>query len=836
MSDRAPNQTFINNFSVAKLNFSNYNSWSHHQQIILRQKSLYHHIEYESFDDYRAATYKFSSIKEKKYFTTKNNILAKPLQTNAALPDVYTQDNRDTELEALETDYAQDFKTFESDRRKAQEKWDSEEQILYGIFQGSIENDIWQDAQCLMNKSSYFAWEKLKELTGQQTTSCWVQTVGNFFNIKWKNNDTLTSFAARITKSINDITLLGIDKLNFTEQQIIAKIASEIPDLPRFQPIIQTIFRETAHGIKFDFVKKLFIEEDKRNENAPKQPQPQRQIENANQVIDNSKQPQGESKKKANTPRPCSTKGCKEKITNPNPNHKVCPSCYKKSKEVKESEKKKSTKIANVIVLNSRIVKPKPLPKVPAKVRLIYDTGSTSHITNGSAILEDLKPSSKKICGPTGEIASATQSGTIVFHVQDSLNNSTNQLEFKNALVVPSLQFNLISGPAVCNASPENHVIFNQKKLEIFQGEIIKIGRTIAQGEINDDGLYELSPVLDSSATREAAEAGRSIAAKVEVLEEKSNNRVSFNSKNKNFLNEIPISATGLEPSLPGKPGGEPGKPGGEPGKPGGEPPLTGILRKSLLTRNLEPSKKVRFLDETLDPQPALKTPSGLPNGPGVHSYGTTKCIPPISEDTSDSHSPPTSAYSFSLSDFSDIFSIFNDEPYGTRQPMPNFFERVYSLTKQPSRTLEEWHVALAHLSRSKLLRLAELDIIKIKNTKDTLDCITCDSAKMKRKKFEKSMPPKADNVGEAIYSDVCGKISPPTFFGEQYIVTFIDEFSGYISVYLIKNKNQVEKCFKEVRALFNNQNSTTSIKVLVSDGGRIYWRFFSRIFKVERY
>ena len=90
----------------------------------------------------------------------------------------------------------------------------------------------------------------------------------------------------------------------------------------------------------------------------------------------------------------------------------------------------------------------------------------------------------------------------------------------------------------------------------------------------------------------------------------------------------------------------------------------------------------------------------------------------------------------------------------------------------------------------------------------------------MKRRNFEKSMPPKADNVGEVLYSDVCGKITPPTIFGEEYIVTFIDELSGYIFTYLIKKKSDVFARFKEVLARVNNQNAVTSVKMFVSDGG----------------
>ena len=164
-------------------------------------------------------------------------------------------------------------------------------------------------------------------------------------------------------------------------------------------------------------------------------------------------------------------------------------------------------------------------------------------------------------------------------------------------------------------------------------------------------------------------------------------------------------------------------------------------------------------------------------------------------------------------------------EADGTREPMPNFLEAINAVSKSkcPTQTLNEWHLKLAHIGKKKILALAELDMIKIKDPQAVIECTSCDAGKMKRKNFAKSMPPKADNVGEVVYSDVCGKITPPTLFGENYIVTFIDELSGHISVFLLKHKSEVFSKFQEVRARLNNQNATTTVKVLVSDNGGEY-------------
>ena len=129
-------------------------------------------------------------------------------------------------------------------------------------------------------------------------------------------------------------------------------------------------------------------------------------------------------------------------------------------------------------------------------------------------------------------------------------------------------------------------------------------------------------------------------------------------------------------------------------------------------------------------------------------------------------------------------------------RPMPNFFHAINAVqieaAKMIRRTLDEWHAVLAHLSKSKIVKLAELDLIQISNPTAELSCISCAAAKMSRKPFSKSMPPKAASVGDVLHSDVAGPISPPSLDGGKYFVTFIDELSGYIVLRPMKHKSEV--------------------------------------------
>jgi hypothetical protein len=65
--------------------------------------------------------------------------------------------------------------------------------------------------------------------------------------------------------------------------------------------------------------------------------------------------------------------------------------------------------------------------------------------------------------------------------------------------------------------------------------------------------------------------------------------------------------------------------------------------------------------------------------------------------------------------------------------------------------------------------------------------------------------------------------MSTETFDKKRYFVTFIDDFSRYTAVYLIRNKDEVLAKFQEFVALVSNQTEK-SIKILRSDGGGEYF------------
>ena len=76
---------------------------------------------------------------------------------------------------------------------------------------------------------------------------------------------------------------------------------------------------------------------------------------------------------------------------------------------------------------------------------------------------------------------------------------------------------------------------------------------------------------------------------------------------------------------------------------------------------------------------------------------------------------------------------------------------------------------------------------------------------------------------GEVIHGDVCGPMSVRSSLGgSRYFVTFIDEYSGYVTVASIAKKSDVQYHFKRYHVWLERRYDCV-IKVLHCDGGGEY-------------
>lgn len=75
--------------------------------------------------------------------------------------------------------------------------------------------------------------------------------------------------------------------------------------------------------------------------------------------------------------------------------------------------------------------------------------------------------------------------------------------------------------------------------------------------------------------------------------------------------------------------------------------------------------------------------------------------------------------------------------------------------------------------------------------------CDKCLISKQPRSSFSIYTPLRAKDLLNVVYSDVCGPIEVPTVGGNRYFVSFVDEFSRKIWLYLIKVKSDTFSMFK---------------------------------------
>jgi len=100
--------------------------------------------------------------------------------------------------------------------------------------------------------------------------------------------------------------------------------------------------------------------------------------------------------------------------------------------------------------------------------------------------------------------------------------------------------------------------------------------------------------------------------------------------------------------------------------------------------------------------------------------------------------------------------------------------------------------------------------------------CDTCLIGKQPRNAFSSSTSHRSKELLSAVYSDVCGPLEVPSLGGNKYFISFVDEFSRKIWLYLIKAKSEAFDMFQKFKVLVEKQCGK-SIKILRTDGGGEY-------------
>ena len=132
------------------------------------------------------------------------------------------------------------------------------------------------------------------------------------------------------------------------------------------------------------------------------------------------------------------------------------------------------------------------------------------------------------------------------------------------------------------------------------------------------------------------------------------------------------------------------------------------------------------------------------------------------------------------------------------------------------------WHRRLGHISIDRIKRLVNDGVLSTLDYTDFEICVDCIKDKQTNK--SKKNTNRSSNILEIIHTDIC---CPDTDMpGQKYFITFIDDYSRYMYVYLLHNKHEALDAFKIFKTEVENQ-CNKQIKIVRSDrGGEYYGRY----------
>lgn len=135
------------------------------------------------------------------------------------------------------------------------------------------------------------------------------------------------------------------------------------------------------------------------------------------------------------------------------------------------------------------------------------------------------------------------------------------------------------------------------------------------------------------------------------------------------------------------------------------------------------------------------------------------------------------------------------------------------------------WHRRYGHLGSGGLQTLVKKGMVNGMDFNCERGCGFCEccvEGKGHRLPFQQSTRERTEHPLELVHSDVCGKVGTKSLGGSEYFVTFIDDHTRHVWVYILKRKDEVFQRFKEWRALVE-KSSGKQIKTLRTDNGGEY-------------
>ncbi|GFX20992.1 retrovirus-related Pol polyprotein from transposon TNT 1-94 [Trichonephila clavipes] len=126
-----------------------------------------------------------------------------------------------------------------------------------------------------------------------------------------------------------------------------------------------------------------------------------------------------------------------------------------------------------------------------------------------------------------------------------------------------------------------------------------------------------------------------------------------------------------------------------------------------------------------------------------------------------------------------------------------SFFSDVTAKTKNGS--IEIWHQRFCHVNNDYLVKTSKNDSVKgLPRLTDNgkTHCIPCKLVKSKRVSFKKTGAVRSKRPLELLHMNLCGPMPTESQDGNKYFLSIIDDYSGKVTVFPIRNKSDVFHTF----------------------------------------
>ena len=163
-----------------------------------------------------------------------------------------------------------------------------------------------------------------------------------------------------------------------------------------------------------------------------------------------------------------------------------------------------------------------------------------------------------------------------------------------------------------------------------------------------------------------------------------------------------------------------------------------------------------------------------------------------------------------------------------------------YSTQVNAVRSLEQWHSILGHCNVGDLKKLQLLvEGMNIQQGVSDFVCEPCILGKQ-TKTFNHELSERATKPLEFVNIDLCGPITPVSSDGFEYVISFTDNFSGYVFLYFIRKKSDAARALQKfladvspigkVRNLLNLVPESVIRKLRSDNGGEFMGAEFKNI------